>query len=583
MTYNEKSIDPSHAYFDDLANLSVPQGYRPDEPTELLGKEKYSYARIKKGGSSDSLPIDQLSLFDISEVIPYEASIHIVAKQISEKLESSKPLDMKQARAMMTKAFSGSDTEGKWNWTDFYEAQEVAFIERLGGMNGKKLLGLPSYRAIWQLSEELERCMTHTKRTEEMIKLQQFSTPPPLAYLAALLAAPTREDLVLEPSAGTGLLAKCAEMHGAKLVLNDYSNRRAALLKTVFPGKPCYTFDGEQIHDFLPPGIKPTVVLINPPFSQTVDVAKRNPEATAKHVRSAFLRLAPGGRMVLLTAHWFSPTSHEHRDFFNSLNAEVQATAKVDGFFYYKHGTTITTCLTVIDKIPPTGKALREFNFEADTIALLDKANEQGGVPPIIKSFKAEDITEMLNSIPARSPIIVSSPAAAPSTSSLRPAARAITPATSSISTDSSTPAKKAQGKSQVIDASLPLSLLTEVIGVKYRPAQVESGGTLNALYEEYQPARIKIEGARPHPTKLCESAAMASVVPPMPSYEPLLPSRVLTHSILSFAQLESVVYAGEAHSKHLKGQYRVSDNLLDLSVAAISDPEAVRFRQGWF
>ena len=47
-------------------------------------------------------------------------------------------------------------------------------------------------------------------------------------------------------------------------------------------------------------------------------------------------------------------------------------------------------------------------------------------------------------------------------------------------------------------------------------------------LYEPYEVQTIAIAGAKPHPTKLVQSAAMASVRPPMPSYLPLLPKRLV-------------------------------------------------------
>jgi len=75
----------------------------------------------------------------------------------------------------------------------------------------------------------------------------------------------------------------------------------------------------------------------------------------------------------------------------------------------------------------------------------------------------------------------------------------------------------------------------------------------------------------------------MAAVAPPRPSYQPHLPPRILSGGILSDAQLESVVYAGEAHAGHLAGSYTV-DETYDLVSAAPADAlNAVRFRRGWF
>jgi len=68
---------------------------------------------------------------------------------------------------------------------------------------------------------------THTRRSEESEALQQFSTPIMLGLAASAVAAITPADIVLEPSAGTGLLAILAELSGASLVLNELSETRA--------------------------------------------------------------------------------------------------------------------------------------------------------------------------------------------------------------------------------------------------------------------------------------------------------------------------------------------------------------------
>lgn len=45
-----------------------------------------------------------------------------------------------------------------------------------------------------------------------------------------------------------------------------------------------------------------------------------------------------------------------------------------------------------------------------------------------------------------------------------------------------------------------------------------------DAIYETFRLQAIDIPGAAPHPTKLVQSAAMASVAPPKPTYRPKLP-----------------------------------------------------------
>jgi hypothetical protein len=60
------------------------------------------------------------------------------------------------------------------------------------------------------------------------------------------------------------------------------------------------------------------------------------------------------------------------------------------------------------------------------------------------------------------------------------------------------------------------------------------------------------------------------------------LPAKVVTDGLLSDAQLESVIYAGEAHAGYLAGSW-VVDETFDVVSAAPDDAEqSVRFRRGW-
>ena len=105
----------------------------------------------------------------------------------------------------------------------------------------------------------------------------------------------------------------------------------------------------------------------------------------------------------------------------------------------------------------------------------------------------------------------------------------------------------------------------------------------------------MSVAGAVAHPTPLVQSAAMAAVAHPKPTHRPLLPERVVTEGLLSDAQIESVVLAGEAHDRHLSARYRIGagwetvrrcDEDDTTADSVTEDGEVlsaqVRFRRGW-
>ena len=455
----------------------------------------------------------------------------------------------------MTEAFGGTDSEGAWVWKDAYEACEAAqllFLRRhfaamraRAGSNAELLAMLGRLAALTP---------THTRRSEESQQLQQFSTPVELGFIASLAASIAPTDLVLEPSAGTGQLAIFAELHGASLALNEIAETRADLLALLFPAVPVTRFNAEQIHDYLPDTLRPTVILMNPPFSAALHVKGSTAGTDFRHLRSALLRLAPGGRLVAITGANVSPNHPDYREAFAELSehSRLVFSAAISGALYRRHGTTVETRLTVIDRAPAS-------------------TSSTGDLPchPMADSAEA-----LLGLVAAHVP-----PRRAPEPAALPRPSTSGRPSLFPLRAWTSSPRKTAALLPAVPSPAEPAIELTYSIGVEQAGEQASAPGSGpgqalagDAIYEPYRVETIRIEGASPHPTKLVQSAAMASVKPPRPSYRPHLPVRIFERGLLSNAQLESVIYAGEAHSRHLAGRWKVNENL-DGIAAAPDDP----------
>ena len=63
-----------------------------------------------------------------------------------------------------------------------------------------------------------------------------------------------------------------------------------------------------------------------------------------------------------------------------------------------------------------------------------------------------------------------------------------------------------------------------------------------------------------------------AAIGIPLPAYRPMLPARIVTDELLSDAQLESVILAGQAHGRHLSALYRIGEGWE--TVARVADNE---------
>ncbi|MFM7404461.1 MAG: strawberry notch-like NTP hydrolase domain-containing protein, partial [Erythrobacter sp.] len=453
-----------------------------------------------------------------------------VAKAMASHLGAGHALSRSDINRIMTDHFGGSDALGAWSVRDAHATLELAQVHYFQGSEHISL-STPIDEADQFFCGLAARVPTQTNRSDEQIEWQQFATPPRLAWLAARACGLMPNELMLEPSAGTGMLAVWAAKAGTRLALNEISPLRRDCLTAVFPAARVTGHDAELIDELLDPAISPSIVLMNPPFSHGVERG-HDGRTGARHLRSAWNRLAPGGRLVAIMPEWFDcarflagakgPVSLR-------LNAAIERA-------FIKNGTGITTRLLVLDKVASSDEpvAIRTNDFH-QLVDLVDAL-------PARASFEA--VPEQ-SSLPARAPFrLVAVPRKPlPTPARIMPPASAIGSLTY-----------------QSLETPAPLG------------AQV-------GHYLPYRPSRIVIDGAAGHPTPLVESVAMGSIAAPKPDAVPQLPDGLIAKGLLSTAQAETLIYAASAHGRDLPGRFEPEDKGCSLKASA----EGQIYRQGYF
>jgi hypothetical protein len=468
----------------------------------------------------------------MTATISRSSAILGAARTLAAKLLLAIPIDRAALTQAMTESAGASDAEGAWTQRESFEALEVALAMAIPELVGR----MDAQDAISALEALARELPTHTVRSEEQIAFQQFSTPPALACLAVHLAGLGADDVFLEPSAGTGIIASLAKGAVKQCLLNELEPTRADLLEGLFPSAAVYRHDGAKtqraaLRDRTAERDRDEPAVLG------VAIAREDQNTAARHLRAALDHLLPGGRVVAIMPDWFSPSARYEETFRRTLEgARVVLSLRLDKGGYAKHGTGIAVRVLVIDKVPgEIGVSTINRASVGELFAALDQRfrharhcatqRRQRAPGPKLSLFRS------VKTGPAR-PVIVR----AAQTNEVRPVAY------------------------EVLD----------------EPAAM---GEQRGVYADYRPSRVVIPEAGEHPTHLVESAAMASIAAPKPGYVPCLPERTVTARLLSAAQLETVIYAGEAWSRDLHGRFSHPSG----EVALKEDPDGQLYRTGFF
>ena len=194
---------------------------------------------------------------------------------------------------------------------------------------------------------------TISQRSSNRIKMQQYSTPLPMSFVADVFATPNKNDgTVLEPTAGNGMMVFAVPeymVHANELDKTRLENLRAQKFQKVTDQDATQPFEGDEQYD---------AIIANPPFGSAP--AK---DYDGKEIRgldeqialNALSKMKDDGKAAIIIGGnmEYAPNGAIKSDkaFFTYLydHYNVKGVIDMDGKLYARQGTTYPTRLILID------------------------------------------------------------------------------------------------------------------------------------------------------------------------------------------------------------------------------------------
>lgn len=259
-------------------------------------------------------------------------------------------------------------------------AREV--IERKGSA------GRESYDLICKLYEMQP---TISARSSNRIKMQQYSTPLPMAWIAGRFAMADKADgSVLEPTAGNGMLVftiPVGQVHVNELDKTRLDNLREQGFAQVTQQDATEPFDGDVRYD---------VVIANPPFGKREAVeydGKKIPGLDPQITLNALSSMKDDGRAAIIIGGNMEYANNgaikSMKPFFTYLydHYNVKGVIDMGGGLYAKQGTTFPTRMILIDG--------RRTNEERAQTAVYPPVENKA----IRKAESFDDLYEIINEV----------------------------------------------------------------------------------------------------------------------------------------------------------------------------------------